>query len=148
MGDDQDSESILEEEIIKSINDDVITKEYEGEGEDQKPIMTRDQEKEYLLKIKEEFDIQYKEEIVKKEEKINELTKVVLNQDQVIKKFKNKLQQIEQEITSKPKAQSLDKKVKVDEDKQREKERQLEKAEKRKIKEALQAEALKQEERK
>ena len=53
--------------------------------------MARDVEKEYLLKIKEDFDSQYKDEMNQKEKAIKQLQEMVIKQNEVIQDMKNKL---------------------------------------------------------
>lgn len=74
-----DSDTLLEDEIIQSINEEVLIKnDDEDDFDTYKNPMAREQEKEYLLKLKEEFDNQYKTELIEKETMIKQLKDVVV----------------------------------------------------------------------
>jgi hypothetical protein len=74
-----DSDTLLEDEIIQSINEEVLIKsDDENVFDSYKNPMAREQEKEYLLKLKEEFDNQYKTELIEKETIIKKLKDVVV----------------------------------------------------------------------
>jgi hypothetical protein len=79
-----------DDDIFQSINGDVLIND---EDLQQSPPtgMPRDVEKEYLLKIKEDFDHQYKAEMVQKEKAIKQLQEMVVKQNEVIQDMKKKL---------------------------------------------------------
>lgn len=101
--------SELEEEIVNNINDEILLNNTQPEEQEQEKEVklgaTEELDKEYLMKIKEEFDYQYKEEIDKWKNKIQALKNVIVDQDSMIKVMQEKLKQTEQEKTSQPKSQ-------------------------------------------
>ena len=95
-----DSDTVWEDEIIQSINEEVLIKETDLKESSKAPF-SRDEEKEYMLKIKKDFDDQYKskyeQKIDKKDEEINRLKRLVLKQDKVIKEMKSSSRQSSEE---------------------------------------------------
>ena len=74
-----DSDTLLEDEIIQSINEEVLIKNDDEDVFDSyKNPMAREQEKEYMLKLKEEFDHQYKTELIEKDTIIKKLKDVLV----------------------------------------------------------------------
>lgn len=79
-----------DDDIFQSINEEVLIND--DDLQQSPPTgMPRDVEKEYLLKIKEDFDHQYKAEMVQKEKAIKQLQEMVVKQNEVIQNMKNKL---------------------------------------------------------
>lgn len=104
-----DSDTQLEEEIIQSINEDVLIKDddYDDMQSSMKTPIPRETEKEYLLKIKEDFDAQYKHEMGEKEETIRQLKDMVINQDKAIQKMKRDLLDLQSQTKSQHKSPNV-----------------------------------------
>lgn len=92
----------LEDEIIQSINEEVLIKDDDDDlHSSARTPMPRETEKEYLIKMKEEFDTQYRKQMVEKDEAIDKLKEMVIHQDKALKEMKKNLQ----ELTSQTKSQ-------------------------------------------
>jgi len=72
-----DSDTLLEDEIIQSVNEDVLVK-LQDTGDSMHTPVPRKTEREYLRQMKEEFNEQYKKEMMEKEDTIKQLKNVVV----------------------------------------------------------------------
>lgn len=98
----KETDTQLEDEIIQSINEEVLIKDDDEDlHSSARTPMPRETEKEYLIKMKEEFDNQYRKQMIEKDDAIDKLKEMVLHQDKAIKEMKKNLQ----ELTSQTKSQ-------------------------------------------
>lgn len=79
VDDDSDSDTMQEQTVIQSINEDVFIEQKEF-NEPSRAQVTRDEQKEYILQIKKDLEEEYKNDIAK-------LQEMVIKQDAMIKEL-------------------------------------------------------------
>jgi len=97
----EDSDSDQDDNVLRTTNDHINLKTEDDDllhtpTNPGKLLMSPRAQQEYIQQMKNEWDVQYQKELNKKEEKLNSLKHVVVDQDKVIKEMQEQLKTIDE----------------------------------------------------